>query len=757
MKKMYSLALALASVVFATNAQQASQNLWHDEAKPATAEQVSRTWLPTDYRYMHVDINALKLALATAPDELNVTVKNSSFVLELPMPDGNVQKFKLVYSPFMHRDLAAVYPQIKTFTGQGIDDASATIKCDYTQFGFHAFVLAGDYTVYIDPVNLNNTEDYIIYYKHNSGRVPSFTCETEDKMMDANSLDQLKGGGALTIDKSIGTQLRTYRLALACTGEYSAVFGGTKANSLAAMNTSMNRVNGVYEKEVCIHMTLVPNDTVLIFLNAATDGYTNNSGGTMLGENQTKCNSLIGTANYDMGHVFSTGGGGIASLGCICSANNKAKGVTGLPSPSGDGFDIDYVAHEMGHQFGGNHTFNCTTGSCGGGNVATSAAYEPGSGITIMAYAGICGSSDNLAAHSIPTFHTKSFDEIVTYSQTGNGNTCAVNTPTGNDAPVLTIQANFTIPYKTPFRLVTSATDPNGDPLKFSWEQYDLGPQGSWNVPTGNAPLFQPYNPVVSGTRLCPKLSNILTPVANGATASRGEWVPDYARTLKFRCTARDSKVGGGGVTHNDTPVQLTVVNTGTGFKVTSPNTTGISWPALSSQTITWDVAGTTGNGINCANVNIWLSTDGGQTFPFAQATAVPNTGSYTGAVLNNQSTTCRYMIEGDGNVFFDINDKNFTISVPSGIVENELSQFVTVTPNPSAAVFSFAINNNKINGDVTIEVYDATGRMVTKTSSQILGSDNIMKVDMSGMNKGVYEAVLKSNAGVASKRLMKL
>ncbi len=758
MKKIYAVSIALFATLVVARAQTIPVSLWQETAKPATPELVERTWLPLDYRYMHLDVAAMKAALSTAPDELNTSIKDSKFILQLPMPDGTIQHFKMVYAPFMHRDLAAVFPEIRTFTGQGIEDATATIKCDVTQFGFHGYILSSNYTVYIDPVNLHDVNDYLIYYKHNSGRIPSFTCGVEDELPGSDPISALKNGSNPAVQKTIGGTLRTYRLALACTGEYSAVFGSTVANSLAAMNTSMNRVNGVYEKELCIHLTMVPNDTLLIFLDPVTDGYSNNDGSAMLGQNQTKCTVTLGGANYDMGHVFSTGGGGIAQLGCICSSSSKAKGVTGSPSPVGDPFDIDYVAHEMGHQFGGNHTFNCETGACFG-NRAFTAAYEPGSGITIMAYAGICGGSDNLAAHSIPTFHPKSFDEIIVFSQTGGGNTCAVQTQTGNTAPSIALQSNYIIPYKTPFRLVGSGTDPDGDVLTYSWEEYDLGPAGSWNAPKGTAPLFQPYNPTLSGTRLCPKLSNVLNAVVNGNVASRGNWMPDTGRVVKFRMTARDNKAGGGGVTNNDANalVQLTAVNTSSnGFRISSPNTTGINWPALSWQTITWAVGGSDANGINCAEVDIWLSTDGGQTFPYLQALQVPNTGSYSCVILDQQGTQCRFMIEGHGNVFFDINDKDFTISAVTAIAENELSKYISVFPNPSIGEFGFALNNNKIQGAVTIDIYDATGRLIKSEKANVDAGNNIVTVDLSAATKGVYNAVIRSASGVTSKRLLK-
>src|SRR5690606_18469257 len=321
-------------------------------------------------------------------------------------------------SPVMSPELAAQFPEIKTYAGQGIDDGTANVRFDVTPQGFHASVFSAYGNFYIDPYSKNDVTNYISYYKNDLDNRHEFNCEvTEFKKPDENLLDN---------PSSIGDQLRTYRLALACTGEYATYHGGTIPSVLAAMTTSVNRLNQVYENDFAVRLILIPNNTDIIFLNAGTDPYTNNNGSAMLGQNQTTCDNIIGSANYDIGHVYSTGGGGIAGLNVVCLNGQKARGVTGSFAPIGDPFVIDYVAHEMGHQFGGNHTQNNT-----GCNAFPPAAYEPGSASTIMGYAGVC--SPSLQNNSDPYFHVHSLIEMGGFIS-GAGGTCAITTSTGNTA-----------------------------------------------------------------------------------------------------------------------------------------------------------------------------------------------------------------------------------------------------------------------------------------------------------------------------------
>ncbi|MDQ2772713.1 MAG: M12 family metallo-peptidase, partial [Bacteroidota bacterium] len=565
--------------------------------------------------------------------------------------------------------------QIKTYAGVGLDDAAASVRLDLTPQGFHAQVLtSGGRSFYIDPARAGDPNHYLSFFRRDMNRAaagPLRPCgfaptPAARKVLAA----RLHTAGRPAAALASGAQLRTYRLALANTPEYAQTKGNTLAGVMAAEATTINRVVGVYEKELAVRLVLIANNNLLLFLNATGQRppvpYDNNDGAAMLGQNQSNVDQLIGTAGYDIGHVFSTGGGGIASLASVCDPTQKAQGVTGSPNPVGDAFDIDYVAHEMGHQFGGNHPFNGEGSNCGGGNRNASTAFEPGSGSTIMAYAGICGSADDLQANSDPYFHTGNYEEMQSFIATL---TCGTTAATGNTAPVVTAPAGGkTLPIGTPFKLTATATDAQGDPLTYSWEELDLGPAGSPNSPqvtSQSVPLFRSFIPSASGTRYFPRLSNLV----NNTTVI-GERLPTVSRALTFRCTARDQHSGTvgviGGVDYSAL-VRLTVNAVAGPFVVTAPNT-AVSWVGGAAQTVTWNVANTSSAPVSCATVNIRLSLDGGLTYPTTLATGVPNNGAavvVAPSPTSNQ-TQARIMVEAADNYFFDISNANFTISTPA-------------------------------------------------------------------------------------------
>lgn len=550
----------------------------------------------------------------------------------------------------------------------------------------------------------------------------------------------------------VGNNLRTYRLAVACTGEYAVAATGvvspTKSQVLSKVVTSVNRVDGVYETEVAVRLVLVANDTLILFTNASTDPFTgNNNASTLINESQTVCNANIGSANYDIGHTFSTGGGGLAMLGCVCGSS-KARGITGSPNPVGDPYDIDYVAHEMGHQFGGNHTFNAGSGSCSGNrNAATSV--EPGSGITIMAYAGICGTND-LAPHSIAYFHAVSYDEIVNFTNGGAGNSCANTSPTGNSIPVVNAWSTYTVPKSTPFTLNGLATDADGDPLVYSWEETDPGSAtGNWN--SGNKPFFRSYDPDTNTWRMFPKLSVVLS---GNLTGTKGEYAPGSAQTLNFRFTVRDMQMGGGGVCYKNGQV---VVSAAGPFAITYPNTTGITWASGSSQTITWNVNGTDMAPVSCDTIDVYISYDGGQTWSmFLQGT--PNDGSelITVPTLGTTNNTVRIRIICSDNIFFDINDNNFTITAPSSVLEYSRNNQIglQVFPNPFSNILTITASNLDQNQLANLVICDVLGKVIFKKEfkSSILNEN----LNLSHLDGGMYLISIENSGKKAVIRVIK-
>lgn len=648
-----SVIVAALGIFVQQSAVAQSGDVWSDASANRIAAMGRRQITPDRFRLVMLNAPRLRTLLEA---------KVRSRELMLPAPDGTMRRYRFEAASVMAPELAARFPEIRTYKGAGVDDPRESVRFDWTPAGFHAMVTSRDgATYYIDPYQTGDVASYMSYYRRDLTKKighDEWTCGVQDAPDEAELREEL----AQIAQRSSGTQMRKYRLALAATGEYVAYHasaaGATteaqkKAAALAAMVTTMHRVNGVYESEVGITMELISSTTNVIFTNGATDPYTNDDGFSMLDQNQATIDSVIGSANYDIGHVFSTGGGGVAYLGVPCVSGYKARGVTGSRAPVGDPFDVDYVAHEMGHQFGADHTFNSVSRFCGGGNRTASSAYEPGSGSTIMAYAGIC-SPENLQPNSDPHFHSRSFDQILDYTVDGDGDRCAVTTSTGNQPPTVDAGGTYTIPARTPFFMTGSAADPDGGSLTYDWQQYDLGSATSSNATTtsddGARPLFRVFNPTTSPTRYFPRMQDVLA-----GTASYGEGMPTTSRTLNFRLVVRD---GDTGAAYDETFV--TTHDTGAAFAVTDP-TGAISWQTGNDRTVTWNVAGTTAAPISCALVDIRQSRDGGATFPFLTAARTPNDGSESVTLRGAPTSQGRIKVTCAGSIFFNVSQGNFT------------------------------------------------------------------------------------------------
>lgn len=700
-----------------------SQKVWNKQEKAnflvGNTELYQKKNFPSKYEIVSLDKKNFKNKL----EKKSVNQK----IIELPNSDGSFSKFKIKETSNFDKGLQAKFPDIKSYSAQGIDDPTAVAKISIGTDGFHAVIFSGkEETIYIDPFTKNNT-NYIIYKKSSLQKNDrDFKClveESEKKEVSFSDFSKTANDG----------KLRTFRLALVCSGEYAQFHLGEnqqnipdtatdqvkKAAVLSAMNTSLTRLNGLFERDLSIRLELVSNNDEVIFLDPDTDGITDGDPDKMINEVQSIADAKIGTNNYDIGHVFSTKGDGLASLGVVCRNGDKAQGVTGIASPVGDPYDIDYVAHEIGHQFGATHTQN---NDC---NRTNSTAVEPGSGSTIMGYAGICSpnvQSGNPNGNSDDYFHAVSIAQIWNLIQSSAN--CATITDTNNAAPTANAGLDYSIPKSTPFRLTGTANDADGiNSLTYNWEQLDnetaTMPPSSLST---EGPMFRSLPSKYSPIRYFPDLSTVVS----GSTSSTWEVIPDVARELNFSFLVRDNNIGGGSIARDDIKVDVVDVAP---FLVTAPNT-AVTWDTGSTQTITWDKSNTHLAPINCSLVNIRLSIDGGITFPITLKSNTENDGSENIIIPDNATRFARIMIEAVDNIFYNINSTNFIINsvTPTFIIDN--SDGTLAACNSGNQSVDFTINFDFVNGfseTVTLSTSgEPTGSSVVLSSSTINSDGNV-------------------------------
>ena len=681
MKRIYLFAIFSALVFFNTPwAQQLKEieTTWKNVTLEALPELSAPRIHASVYQVFQLDVNSIRAALEGVTYREGIL---NGFIasIDFPYADGTIHQFTAKRNQTMHPAYNAKFPELMTLDAYSTDGSGAYGKWDITPAGLHAMIfIPGQSTIFIDPMFEGNNEYYIVYRKRDF---------ISDKIMqcDVENFDETKPSQN---NKSMfGTcELRTYRLALSATAEYTTFHGGTVALAAAAQVVTMNRVNGVYEKDIAITMVIIPNNNSLIYTTAATDPYTNGTPGTMINQNQTNVDAVIGSSNYDIGHVFGTNSGGLAGLGVVCTGGQKARGVTGSGAPIGDPFDIDYVAHEMGHQFGGNHTQN---NNC---NSVAAARREPGSASTIMGYAGIC--APNVQNNSDDYFHGYNLQEI-SNEILSNGHQCEVITALNNTPPVInSTSGNIVVPISTPFILTAHASDVDGDVLSYLWEQMDNEATTQPPVATATGgPNFRSFDPSLDSNRYFPNLASLAT---NGPFT--WEVLPSVARVMDFRLTVKDNHAVG---TCNDF-IDLTVTtNASAGpFVITYPSATGITWVGGSTQTVTWSVANTNVAPINCTDVRILLSVDGGQTYPYVLSPTTANDGTETIVCPNVSTNTARVMVMSGAQTFFDISNNNFTITC--GTTQTPVFNALSVACQNDATYSLPSTSDNGITGSWT-------------------------------------------------------
>jgi subtilisin-like proprotein convertase family protein len=762
-KQPYLLAVAIFLITFSIFGQ---NNFFTKIENNDVVQKTKTTINKTETIAFEFNYEALSDVLSKTSNKSS-SLKTQNVIISFPDIDGKTETYSIEEASVFHADLQAKYPEIKSYVGYGIDSPTAYLRFSLSPYkGLSGVILGKEKTLFFKP-NSKKINQVTLLTKSNEDINASFNCLTESNALN-NTLKN-----SLSLKDADDSQKRTYRLALSVTGEYSNFHGGTLPSVNAAIAATLTNINAVFEKDFNMSLELIGANDSVIYLNSTTDPYTNIS--NYNSELANTLDTVILEANYDIGHLI--GGvndsnnnptGDAGCIGCVCNNggvptnnNHKGSGFSTGTSPSGFHFDINYVIHEMGHQFGANHTWTH------GGNEGSNVQVEPGSGSTIMGYAGITGST-NVQPNSDPYFHSISIEQVTTFIKSTS---CATITNTGNTTPTVNAGSDLTLPIGTPFKLVGSGSDSDGDVITYCWEQFDennaLTTYPDPNSINPNSVLFRSYPPTTNNIRYFPNLSDLKF----GVNATQWEKIPNTNRIADFRLTVRDNKVGGANNTHDDMRVTF---NTAYGpFEVTSQNTPGLLWASGTNETITWNVNNT--NSLpGASNVNILLSTDGGATYNTI-VNNIPNSGSYLLNVPNTPAPYCRLMIEPTNANFFAINSEDFAIDYTINTTCTQYNSApnlgINITDNGGAFTQNHVINipaaatisdiNIGVNithpyiGDLGIAVLSADGtEILVKSSQDCSDENNIISVFN---DDSIQFNCFNSDSNIASKSLRDL
>ena len=650
---------------------QQAPNFWKQvEYQQVFLSEKSQTvMMPPEYVLYSLDVDDMRNYLREAPMEGTPEAKNSDLYLQIPMGNGVFETFKVWESPVMHPDLAERYPMIKSYAGRGVDRRELTVRFGYGPAGFHTIVPSANggaiterYATYQDK--------YYICYQHSGFIMDNLGVPLSIQYVKDQSTDEEDENVVVEFDKSNNrgggegklTVRHDYLFVLACTGEFGQMHGSDVPTVLGVLVEALNAMNALLERDIEVRFAMHPNNDQVVFLNPGTDPYVINPNvsiaHSLLGQNEDALYDIIGEANFDLGHVYSgacnMGIGGVVS-GTVCTAG-KARGVTCNYSSNVIAVTLSTGAHEIMHQFSGGHTFNHCPGQ--GGQFHSGSAREPGSGSTILSYQGSCGAS-NIPGPATLQYHAGNIEEVYNYTHFQGGSFCVSTNETSNHSPVVTENYidGFTIPISTPFELEVTATDEDGDALTYSWEQMNRSPSAPLGQPAGDSPAFRVYDHNPSPIRYFPKLQTILF-----NTSEIVEVLPTFSKNLDFRCVVRDNNIdeGAGGVTWVD--VSFKASDTAGPFRITYPNTGAEKWTAGEQVEVTWDVANTDNDIVDCQSVDLWLSSNGGQQFDYLVVAGTPNDGSEVITVPEYIGTSVRMKIKASNNIFFDVTNANFEI-----------------------------------------------------------------------------------------------
>ncbi|NER12908.1 T9SS type B sorting domain-containing protein [Leptobacterium flavescens] len=725
------------TMIFLSFSVAGQSNYWNRISSADKPQNISLQNLEQDgYTIVSLNEQQFRNALNGAPLRTGIS-GTSAIQVSLPDEKGRLMNFRVFEAPVLSDALSRKYPGIKSYIGYSVENPAVRARFSVSPQEVQSMIKFDDGRTVFMEKNTKNSTDYIVYDRASRTDVKGTICSTQEAKEEKTGI-----AGRNSDDQT----LRRYRLAVSTTGEYTSFHGGTVAGALAAINATVTRVNEVFETDLGISFEVIANTDTVIYTDAATDPY----GTSLTTELQATLNSEIGAANYDIGHLFhqASDNGNAGCIGCVCVDNRKGSGFSATTMPTGDFFDIDYVAHEIGHQFGANHTWSFES-------EGTGVNVEPASGTTIMAYAGITG-QNNVQLHSDPYFHYLSIFQISNFVA---GTNCDVEIPLSNNPPNANAGNDYIIPRSTAFVLTGTGTDPDaGDVLSYTWEQVDDGvitntTFGPTNTLGAN---FRSLPPTASPVRYMPALSRVLSgdlTQTNPTLNDAWETVSDVGRGMNFAFTVRDNVVGGG---QTRTDQMRVTVDDNSGPFLVSSHSSALTLTAGEVETILWDVANTSSPPVNTTEVDILLSTDGGLTYPVTLAQNVTNDGQHNIIVPGGISTSsARIMVRASNNIFFAVNSSDLSIQ-ESEFVLNFPSLEMTVC-QPDDLVVNFTYNTFLgFNEETTFSASDlpaGLGVNFVPTSATADGTNVQMTfTNTAGVTPGVYTIPVNATSASVSK-----
>ncbi len=689
----FILALSSAGVAFSNT------NFWEQIPLSQQPINYSPTSETSEFELYKLSTSTIKAKLAKA----GLSAEEGVEIL-LPYENGELVSFIVWETPMMEKELQVMLPHVKTYTAYAKDNQGITAKLDLTSFGFRAAIYDFKKNYLINPYT--DQEDlglYIAFDQKSLKNIDPINC----------SADQLLSNQDLPITNQLLSSRMgvksVYRIAITTTGEYAQTVttNSTVNQTLEVIVSTLNRVNGVYERELAISFNLIANNNLVVYTNPIADPYTcNMDADCLIDEAAHVLDNIIGNANFDIGHIFNTAGGGLAALNSLCNPQTKGMGVSSSSGP--DNYFV--ILHEIGHQVGADHVFSSAAGGCdGNGNPNTN--YEPGSGSTIMSYAGLCA-ADNIQAGADNYFNGFSLQQMSAHIASG-GN-CGVNTPVNTTLTYEVDAETYNVPKFTPYELSSpEAVGPHSTAaLYYNWEQYENGNYGDDESNGSDAttgPIFKSQEPSDQRTRVYPK-SNFIN---DNSYSGPGERLSNVARDVTFRTTARSIFQGLGGYKTSENVTKIKVSNNAQ-FRVTGPSNNQ-TWEPGDVKTITWNAGGSNNSPVSSGYVSIYLSLDDGETFPFLIVSNAPNTGSYSYTVHDIGTSQGRIKVQGSGNVFFDLGKGKLKITGDPANNINELSKQAPIVayPNPIAD-YLLLDRKDGIYGPISIEVYNILGQKIS-------------------------------------------